>query len=96
MKKFSQVKHTELLQAELDYQVFQFEKILATQAAKMFVEKKLFICRYQGYDEVRGNVILKFDSAICQPPRKNENLQCFVSRFLKLYLSMDLFLVLLM
>lgn len=81
MKKFSQVKHTELLQAELDYQVFQFEKILATQAAKMFVEKKLFICRYQGYDEVRGNVILKFDSAICQPPRKNENLQCFVSRF---------------
>ena len=37
MKKFSQVKHTELLQAELDYQVFQFEKILATQAAKMFV-----------------------------------------------------------
>ena len=81
MKKFSQVKHTELLQAELDYQVFQFEKTLATQAAKMFVEKKLFICRYQGYDEVRGNVILKFDSAICQPPRKNENLQCFVSRF---------------
>ena len=45
MKKFNQIKHIELLQAELDYQVFQFEKILATQAAKMFVEKQLFICR---------------------------------------------------
>jgi DNA replication ATP-dependent helicase Dna2 len=81
MKTFNQAKHIDLLQAELDYQIFEFEKILVTQAAKMFVGKKLFICRYQGYDEARGNVILKFDSAICQPPRKNERLQCFVSRF---------------
>ncbi len=81
MKSINQSRHIGLLQAELDFQIFQFEKTLATQAAKMFVEKKLFICRYQGYDELRGNVILKFDSAICQPPRKNENLQCFVSRF---------------
>ena len=61
MKKFNQIKHIELLQAELDYQVFQFEKLLATPAANRFVEKQLFICRYQGYDEIRGNVILKFE-----------------------------------
>ena len=79
--KFNQSKHTELLQAELDYQTFEFEKLLEKQAAKMFIDRQLFICRYQGYDEVRGNVILKFDSTICQPPRKNENLQCFVSQF---------------
>lgn len=45
----------------------------------MFVENQLYLCRYQGYDEVRGNIIVKFDHKICSAPRKNENLQCFVS-----------------
>jgi len=47
----------------------------------MFVDKQLYLCRYQGYDEVRGNIILRFDLNICRPPRKNENLQCFVPKF---------------
>jgi Ni2+-binding GTPase involved in maturation of urease and hydrogenase len=81
MTNFNQSKHTDLLQAELDFQTFEFEKLLSKQAAKMFVDKQLYICRYQGYDEIRGNIILKFDSNICQPPRKNENLHCFISKF---------------
>ena len=77
----NQTKHTELLQAELDYQTFEFEKLLAKQAAKMFVDRQLYICDYQGYDDVRGNIILRFDYAVCQPPRKNEILHCFISNF---------------
>jgi DNA replication ATP-dependent helicase Dna2 len=79
--KFSKTKHIELLQSELDYQIFEFEKLLSKQAAKMFVDKQLYLCRYQGYDEIRGNLILRFDSNICRPPRKNESLQCFVPKF---------------
>ncbi len=81
MKTINQSKHIELLQAELDFQTFEFEKLLSKQAAKMFVDKQLYLCRYQGYDEVRGNIILRFDLNICRPPRKNENLQCFVPKF---------------
>jgi DNA replication ATP-dependent helicase Dna2 len=81
MKTINQSKHIDLLQAELDFQTFEFEKLLSKQAAKMFVAKQLYICRYQGYDEVRGNIILRFDTSICQAPRKNENLHCFISKF---------------
>ena len=45
----------------------------------MFVDNELYLCRYQGYDEARGNLIVKFDHKICFAPRKNENLHCFVS-----------------
>ena len=76
MKNFNQPKHIELLQSELDFQTFEFEKLLSKQAAKMFLDKQLYLCRYQGYDEVRGNIILRFNLNICRPPRKNENLQC--------------------
>lgn len=72
-------KHINLIQDELLYQTNEFEKLLKKQAAKMFVENQLYLCRYQGYDEVRGNIIVRFDHKICFPPRKNENLQCFVS-----------------
>lgn len=77
----NQIKHTKLLQAELDYQTFEFKKLLNKQASKMFVDKELYICRYQGYDEDRGNIILKFDNSVCSAPRKNENLHCFISKF---------------
>lgn len=72
-------KHINLIQDELIYQTNEFEKLLKKQAAKMFVEKQLYLCRYQGYDEIRGNIIVKFDHKICSAPRKNETLQCFVS-----------------
>lgn len=72
-------KHINLVQDELIYQTNEFEKLLKKQAAKMFVENQLYLCRYQGYDEARGNIIVKFDQKICSAPRKNENLQCFVS-----------------
>lgn len=72
-------KHINLIQDELIYQTNEFEKLLKKQAAKMFVENQLYICRYQGYDETRGNIIVKFDHKICYAPRKNENLHCFVS-----------------
>lgn len=79
MGKLQQSKHIELIQAELIYQTNEFNKLLKKQAAKMFVEHQLYLCRYQGFDETRGNLIVKFDHKICFPPRKNENLQCFVS-----------------
>lgn len=72
-------KHINLIQDELTYQTNEFEKLLRKQAAKMFIDGQLYLCRYQGYDEARGNLIVKFDHKICLPPRKNENLQCFVS-----------------
>lgn len=72
-------KHINLIQDELIYQTNEFEKLLKKQAAKMFVDKQLYLCRYQGYDETRGNIIVKFDHKICSAPRKNETLQCFVS-----------------
>lgn len=71
--------HIKLLQYELTYLTNEFEKVLNKQAAKMFVDNQLYLCRFIGYDEVRGNLIVKFDTHICNPPRKNENLQCFVS-----------------
>lgn len=79
MNKLQQPKHIELIQAELIYQTNEFNKLLKKQAARMFVEHQLYLCRYQGFDEARGNLIVKFDHKICFPPRKNENLQCFVS-----------------
>ena len=79
MNKLHQPKHIELIQAELIYQTNEFNKLLKKQAAKMFVDNKLYLCRYQGFDEARGNLIVKFDHKICNAPRKNENLQCFVS-----------------
>ena len=45
----------------------------------MFVDGQMYLCRYQGFDEARGNLIVKFDHKICLPPRKNEHFQCFVS-----------------
>lgn len=79
MNKLHQSKHIELIQAELIYQTNEFNKLLKKQAAKMFVDNQLYLCRYQGFDEARGNLIVKFDHKICNAPRKNENLQCFVS-----------------
>lgn len=79
MNKLHHPKHIELIQAELIYQTNEFNKLLKKQAAKMFIEHQLYLCRYQGFDEARGNLIVKFDHKICFPPRKNENLQCFVS-----------------
>lgn len=76
---FNNNKHISLIQDELIYQTNEFEKLLKKQAAKMFVDKQLYLCRYQGYDEARGNIIVKFDHKICSAPRKNETLQCFVS-----------------
>jgi superfamily I DNA and/or RNA helicase len=81
MIKIDQNKHIELIQSEYLYQVNEFNKLLKKQAAKMFVDNQLYLCRYQGYDDVRGNLIVKFDHKICNAPRKNENLQCFVSEF---------------
>lgn len=72
-------KHINLIQDELTYQTNEFEKLLRKQAAKMFVDGQLYLCRYQGFDEARGNLIVKFDHKICLPPRKNEHFQCFVS-----------------
>jgi len=72
-------KHINLIRDELIYQTNEFEKLLRKQAAKMFVDNKLYLCKYQGYDEARGNLIVKFDHKICFAPRKSENLHCFVS-----------------
>jgi DNA replication ATP-dependent helicase Dna2 len=72
-------KHINLIQDELTYQTNEFEKLLRKQAAKMFVDGQLYLCRYQGFDEARGNLIVKFDHKICLPPCKNEHFQCFVS-----------------
>ena len=71
--------HAKLIKDECIFQTNEFEKILRKQAAKMFIDNELYICRFQGYDELRGNIIVKFDHKICNPPRRNENLQCFVS-----------------
>lgn len=79
MIKINHSKHIELLQSELLFQTNEFKKLLKKQAAKMFVDNQLYICRYQGFDEVRGNVIVKFNHNICFPPRKNESLQCIIS-----------------
>lgn len=79
MIKLNHPKHIELIQAELIYQTNEFNKLLKNQAAKMFVDSQLYLCRYQGFDEARGNLIVKFNHKICNAPRRNENLQCFVS-----------------
>lgn len=76
---FNNNKHINLIQDELIYQTNEFEKLLKKQAAKMFVDRQLYLCRYQGYDEARGNIIVKYDHKICSAPRNNETLQCFVS-----------------
>ena len=72
-------RHVSLITDELVYQTNEFEKLLKKQAARMFVDNELYLCRFQGYDEARGNLIVKFDHKVCYAPRKNENLHCFVS-----------------
>ncbi|WP_138994219.1 AAA domain-containing protein [Larkinella sp. C7] len=72
-------KHINLIQDELTYQTNEFDKLLRKHAAKMFVDGQLYLCRYQGFDEARGNLIVRFEHKICLPPRKNEHFQCFVS-----------------
>ena len=79
MNKLNHNKHINLIQDELIYQTNEFNKLLNKQAAKLFVDGQLYLCRYQGFDEARGNVIVKFDHKISLPPRKNEHFQCFVS-----------------
>lgn len=79
MIKINHRKHIDLIQSELLYQTNEFKKLLKKQAATMFVDNQLYICRYQGFDEVRGNIIVLFNHKICFPPRKNENLQCIIS-----------------
>ncbi len=79
MTKINHSKHIALIHSEFLYQTNEFKKLLKKQAAKMFVDNQLYICRYQGFDEVRGNIIVKFNHKICFPPRKNENLQCIIS-----------------
>ena len=78
MTKLNHTKHINLIYSELVYQTNEFNKLLKKQAAKMFVKNQLYLCRYQGFDEVRGNIIVLFDHDICLPPRKNEVLLCFI------------------
>ncbi|MEZ5044065.1 MAG: AAA domain-containing protein [Saprospiraceae bacterium] len=80
MIKLNHSKHINLIYSELIYQTNEFNKLLKKQAAKMFVANQLYLCRYQGFDDARGNIIVKFDHSICLPPRKNEVLLCFVSK----------------
>ena len=70
MTKVNHNKHIELIQSELIYQKNEFEKLLKKQAAKLFVENQLYLCRYQGFDEARGNLIVKFDHKICKKKRE--------------------------
>ena len=79
MNKIDHKKHIELIQSELIFQTNEFNKLLKKQAAKMFIDHQLFLCRFLGFDEKRGNLLVQFDHRICFPPRKNEHLQCFVS-----------------
>ena len=58
MTKVNHNKHIELIQSELIYQKNEFEKLLKKQAAKLFVENQLYLCRYQGFDEARGNLTI--------------------------------------
>lgn len=80
MNKLNHSKHIELIYSELIYQTNEFKKLLKKQAAKMFIDKELYLCRFQGFDKTRGNVLLKFDHSICLPPRRNEVLLCFLSK----------------
>ena len=80
MNRLNHNKHIELIYSELIYQTNEFKKLLKKQAAKMFIDKELFLCRYLGFDKSRGNVLLKFDHLICLPPRRNEVLLCFISK----------------
>ena len=79
MNKLSHQKHIELIQDEFIYQTNEFNKVLNKYASKMFIDGQLMLCRYQGFDETRGNLIVKFYHNICLPPRKNEHFQCFLS-----------------
>ncbi|MEY3500919.1 MAG: hypothetical protein RL308_2588 [Bacteroidota bacterium] len=72
-------KHIDLIQKELIYQINEFEKLLNKYAAKMFIDKQLYLCRFQGFDESRGNIIVKFNHSICKAPRQNEHFHCFIS-----------------
>ena len=80
MNNLDHGKHSDLIYSELIYQNNEFKKLLKKQAAKMFIAKELYLCRYQGFDKARGNILLKFDHSICLPPRINEVLLCFISK----------------
>ena len=45
MIKIDQNKHIELIQSEYLYQVNEFNKLLKKQAAKMFIDNQLYLCR---------------------------------------------------
>lgn len=77
----NRLDHIKLIDSEITYQTNEFEKLLRKYAAKMFIDQELYLCEFQGFDESRGNVLVKFDHKTCRPPRKNEMLQCFLSEF---------------
>ena len=77
----NRLDHIKLIDSEITYQTNEFEKLLRKYAAKMFIDQELYLCEFIGFDESRGNILVKFDHNTCRPPRKNEMLQCFLSDF---------------
>lgn len=74
-------KHIALLKKELLCRILDWEKTLNQYAAKLWKSKSLLLCYYAGFDEARGNILLKFKNAINLPPRKNEYFTCFLSEY---------------
>ena len=79
--KINHQQHIRLIDDEITYQNNEFLQLLNKQAVKMFAENKLYTCEYIGYDDARGNAIVKFKHNVCRPPRKNECLLCFLSSY---------------
>ncbi|MDC1266744.1 AAA domain-containing protein [Crocinitomicaceae bacterium] len=81
MTNIKKNSHQLLLQEEIRYKEIEWEFQLGTYAAKMLLDEDLFLAKYQGFDEKRGNILLKFDHSVCHPPRKNSIFTCFLSEF---------------
>ena len=81
MKIINKENHINIIQDEQIYRLNEFEKLLNKNAAKMYIDNELYLCRYEGFDELTGNLIVKFEHNKCYPPRRNEILHCFVSPF---------------
>jgi hypothetical protein len=74
-------QHINLLQKEYQYRILEWEKTLNQYAAKLWETRELLLCHYLGFDSNRGNILLRFKTAINFPPRKNEYFTCFLSQF---------------
>lgn len=75
--KISTTEHRRLLIREYQLQQDQFDEILDTSASKLREKGKLYIAQFAGFDDTRGNIVLRLSTKY-PIPRRREHTTGFI------------------